>query len=120
MDVLAFLKDRTRLIRQYYEFAALPFSETMEKIESEEPPYTPLCSEDGEPQFLSMWCDVDELLNVTGRCCISMLSASLQLYFMTWERDLGLSCRKKFKTEFKNGGLIDGYRACLTERVGID
>ena len=36
MDVLYFLKDRTRLIRQYYECAAQPFNEIMRKIDAEE------------------------------------------------------------------------------------
>lgn len=120
MDVLFFLKDRTRLIRQYYEHAALPFNEVMRKIEAKEEPYIPPYSEDGEPAFLSEWIDASELLEVTGRCCISMLSASLQLYFKTWERELGLCCSKNFAAAFKEEGMVGGYRTCLAERVGID
>lgn len=120
MDVLYFLKDRTRLIRQYYEHTALPFNEIMRKIEAEEEPYIPPYSEDGEPAFLSEWIDASEMLEITGRCCISMLSASLQLYFKTWERELGLSCGKDFVATFKKEGLVGGYRVCLAERVGID
>lgn len=120
MDVLYFLKDRTRLIRQYYECAAQPFNEIMRQIEVEEVPYVPPYSEDGEPPFLSEWIDANELLEITGRCCISMLSASLQLYFKTWERELGLSCGKEFASEYKREGLVGGYRACLAERAGVD
>jgi len=78
MDVLYFLKERTRLIREYYEHAARPFNEIIRKIEAEEEPYIPPYSEDPEPAFLSEWIEADELLDVTGRCCISMLSASLR------------------------------------------
>lgn len=120
MDVLSFLKDRTRLIRQYYECAAQPLNEIMRQIEAEEAPYVPPYSEDGEPPFLSEWIDASELLEVTGRCCISMLSASLQLYFKTWECELGLSCGKEFAAEFKRVGLVGGYRACLAERAGVN
>lgn len=120
MDVLYFLKDRTRLIRQYYEHAAAPFNEIMRKIEAEEEPYIPPYSEDGEPPFLSEWIDASELLEVTGRCGISMLSTSLQLYFKTWEQKLGLSCGRDFAAAFKKGGLVGGYRVCLAERAGID
>lgn len=120
MDVLPFLKDRTRLIRQYYEHAAAPFNEIIRKIDAKEEPYIPPYSEDGEPPFLSEWIDASELLEVTGRCCISMLSASLQLYFKTWDRELGLSCGKDFATAFKKEGLVSGYRICLAERAGID
>ena len=34
MDVLFFLKERTRLIRQYYVHAASPFNEIIRKIEA--------------------------------------------------------------------------------------
>jgi hypothetical protein len=36
MDVLYFLKERTRLIRDYYEHAARPFNENIRKIEANE------------------------------------------------------------------------------------
>src|SRR3990167_9567330 len=36
MDVLFFLKERTRLIRQYYVNAASPFNEIIRKIEAKE------------------------------------------------------------------------------------
>src|SRR6185437_7846144 len=120
MDVLSFLQDRTRLIRQYYELAAAPFNEIMTKSEAKEEPYIPPYSDDGEPPFICEWVDANELLELTGRCCISMLSASLHLYFKTWERKLGLSCRNDFTAAFKTGGLVGCYRACFGERVGID
>lgn len=120
MDVLYFLKDRTRIIRQYYEQAALPFSEILRRIEAEEEPYIPTYSEDGEPPFLDEWIEAGELLDITGRCCISMLSASLQLYFRTWEYELGLNCSEICKATFKTKGLIAGYRACLAKAARID
>lgn len=120
MDVLFFLKERTRLIRQYYENAASPFDEIIRKIEVEEEPYVPPYSEDTESPFLSEWIDANELREVTGRCCLSMLSASLQLYFKTWERNLGLDCSRAFQAVFKSEGPVGGYRACLASCGGID
>jgi hypothetical protein len=35
MDVLYFLKERTRLIRNYYEHAARPLNEIVRKIEAD-------------------------------------------------------------------------------------
>ncbi|WP_296235747.1 hypothetical protein [uncultured Pseudomonas sp.] len=120
MDVLYFLKERTRLIRQYYEQAAQPFSEIIRKIEEAEPPYIPPYSEDPEPAFLTEWLEANELLEVTGRCCVSMLSATLQLYLNTWDRILGLQCGVGFKADFRTAGLVGGYMRCLTERLGLD
>ena len=91
MNVLCFLNEPTRLIRDYYEYAARPFNEIIRKIEAEEEPYTPPSSEDPELAFLSEWIEADELLEFAGRCCISMLSASLQLYFRTWEQELRMT-----------------------------
>ena len=44
MDVLFFLKARTRFIRQFYETAGEPFREIMRKIDAEE-----------APMFLDFW-----------------------------------------------------------------
>lgn len=56
MNVLYFLKERTRLSRSY-EQAANPFSETIRKIEAEEEPFVPPYSEDPEPAFLAEWVE---------------------------------------------------------------
>lgn len=120
MDVLYFLRERTRLIRQYYEQVSHPFNDIIRKIEEEEEPFVPPYSEDPEPAFLTEWIEANELLEVTGRCCVSMLSASLQLYLNTWDRILGLQCKAEFKTNFKYDGLVGGFKQCLTERLGLD
>ena len=120
MDVLYFLKERTRLIRHYYEQAAKPFSETIRKIEAEEEPFVPPYSEDPEPAFLAEWIEANEMIEVTGRSCVSMLSASLQLYLNAWDQILGLRCNTRFKAYFQRGGLIGGYRQCLAKRLVLD
>ena len=56
MDVLFFLRERTKFIRYFYETAAEPFRETIRKIEADEAPFdNPPYSEDGEPPFLEEW-----------------------------------------------------------------
>lgn len=120
MDVLSLLRDRTRLIRKFYELATPPFNEIRRKIKAGVEQYVPAYNDEGEPPFLDEWIAASELLEVAGRTCVSMLSASLQLYFMTWERELGITCGKDFPAVFKKSGLIGGYQVCLTERVGID
>ena len=120
MDVLFFLKERTRLIAQYYELATQPFTETIRKIDAEEDPFIPQHSEHAEPAFVTEWIEATEMLEITGRSCVSMLSASLQLYFRTWERELGISCSSEFGPTFKREGLIGGYRHCFATWLGID
>ena len=82
MDVLYFLKERTGFIRRHHETAAAPFRATIRNIEEGKVPFDdPPYSEDGEPAFLAEWIDAATGLDMLGRACISMLSASLQLYF---------------------------------------
>jgi hypothetical protein len=119
MEVLYFLKERTKLIRQHYDTAAGPFVEIMRKIEDEEEPYVPPYSEDDEPAFLSEWLDAQTSLTLLGLSCISMLSESLRLYFMTWEQELRLSCQPNLKAEFK-AGFLNGYKACFGHVLKAD
>ena len=85
MEVLYFLKERTKFIGRFYEAAGEPFRTTIDKIEAKEAPFDePRCSEDGEPAFMEEWLEASMALEMLGRTCISMLSASLQLYFKTW------------------------------------
>lgn len=116
MDVLFFLRERTKFIRYFYETAAEPFCETIRKIESGETPFDdPPYSEDDEPPFLEEWTEADEGLGVLGRTCISMLSASLQLYFKTWEGELGITWDKGERDRTFKNGFLQGYRTCFGE-----
>ena len=120
MDVLYFYKERTRFIRQFYDTAAIPFEAVINSIEDELPPFDdPPYSEDGEPAYLVEWIEASEALEVLGRTCLSMLSPSLQLYFKTWERELGVQWDEgERKKVFKNG-FVEGYMACFEQVLGI-
>ena len=120
MDVLAFLKERTRFIRYFYKTAGGPFRETMRRIDANEPPFDdPPYSEDGEPPYLEEWMEADEGLEVLGRTCISMVSASLQLYFTTWRSELGIRLDEgQHKQAFRNG-FLHGYRTCFAEVLDL-
>jgi hypothetical protein len=121
MDVLYFLKERTKFIRQFYELAAEPFLERQRQIEAGEEPYEqPYVDENssGEPAYLEDWMEADESLHVLAYACISMLAAALQLYFTTWESQLRKPARDLFKSEFKNGWLA-GYKSYFAQYIGI-
>ena len=120
MDVLFFFKKRTRFIKYFYETAEMPFRETIRKIEEEEPPFdNPPYNEDCEPPYMVEWSEANEALEVLGRTCLSMLSASLQLYFKKWESELGIRWKKgERKSAFKRG-FLQGYRTCFEEVLGL-
>ena len=119
MDVGYFLRDRISFIRQFFDAASIPFSETKRKIEAGEEPFVPPYSEDGEPPFLDEWLEADESLQVLGYACVSMLAAALHLYLKSWESVLGEPVGDSFKAEFKKGWL-NGYKVYFGARFGID
>ena len=120
MEVLAFLKERTRFIRYFYETAGEPFRVAMRKIKAGEPPFDdPPYSEDGEPPYLEEWMESDEGLEVLGCTCISMLSPSLQLYFKTWESKLGVTWEKGERKRAFKSGFLQGYRTCFGEVLDL-
>lgn len=107
------------MIRAYYATASRPFRETLRKIDAAEEPFVPPYSEDSEPAFLTEWLEAREFLEVTGRCCVSMLAASLSLFFRYWEKQLDLSCASVDKDLFKSG-LLPGYRKCFETLSGVN
>lgn len=120
MDVLYFLKGRTKFIRYFYETSAEPFRETFRRIDAGEAPFDdPPYSEDGEPPFLEEWADADTGLELVGRTCISMLSASLQLYFRTWERQLQISWKEQERERAFKNGFLQGYQTCFGEVLDL-
>lgn len=92
MEVLYFLKERTRFIRKFYDVAENTFAETKRKIRDGEPPfdeYPPgFNPEDGEPPFMDEYHDADDAQEFLGQSGVSFLSASLKLYFDEMRHDL--------------------------------
>jgi hypothetical protein len=120
MDVLHFFKERTRFIRQFYDAAAGPFVSTMKAIEDSLPPFdNPPYSEDGEPAYLVEWLEASEGLEVLGRTCLSMLSPSLQLYFRTWEQQIGVRWEVGERKKAFGKGFIEGYLTCFEQVLEI-
>ncbi len=93
--------------------------EIIRKIEAEEDPYKPPYSEDGEPPFLAEWMEAQTSVELLGIACVSMLSESLKLYFITWERELRIECRPQFRKEFKRG-FLNGYKTCFGHVLNAD
>ncbi|KXU91076.1 hypothetical protein CI15_00310 [Paraburkholderia monticola] len=125
MEVKYFLERRTRFIRDFYDQSAAPFLEVVRKIEAKEAPFeTPSdygYDEEGEyigtdePAFMAEWENAQYAIQIQGRACLSMLAASLNLYFSTWAHQLGVKPFKKKKGE----GWLQAYQNALGERAGI-
>jgi hypothetical protein len=119
MDVLYFLQQRTNFIRNFYEISCQPFIERRKKIEDGVEPFVPPPnSENPEPAFLEEWLEAGTSLQLLGRTCVSMLSASLKLYFKTWDRQLGAP-HKESAGGSSLGGFIGIYQTRFGPALGV-
>ncbi|HLN25832.1 MAG TPA: hypothetical protein VK558_17825 [Patescibacteria group bacterium] len=119
MDILFFLKERTRFIRYFYETAAAPFREIVRKIEVGEAPFVPEYGEDEEPPFLIEWQEADTGTHIVGEACISMLSEALRLYFHTWESELQIQLKEDERKRLFKNGFIQGYQCYFRDNLKI-
>ena len=123
MDVLYFLKERTELIRHFYDTASAPMVETKRRIEAGDAPFdNPPFDDSGEPAYLSEWLRADVELELVGRAAVSMLSEALKQFFVNWERRTlagDRPCHKKKPKDFENG-FVAGYASCFADAFGLD
>ena len=120
MDVLHFLLERLRFVRNFYATASQPFRDIKGQIEAGEPPFDdPVYQDDGEPPYLTEWIDAHTSLVVFGRVCVTMLSQSLRLYFETWESELGIVWGDGERKRAFRKGYLRGYLYCFEEVLRV-
>ncbi len=123
MDVVYFLKERTKFIRFYYDQTVIPFAEIKHQIENYLPPFdNPPYSEGPEPPYFDEWVDADTAIRIAGLSCVSLLSDSLKLYFRTLQRRIiGFSFPDKDseKKAFKKG-FVTAYTGILGAILDTD
>lgn len=84
MDIAHFFKERLKFANYFYKAGCQPFYQTINLINSEQPPYSPVYDESGEPQFIFEWMQARDGLVSIGHATISMLSVALQMYMNAW------------------------------------
>ncbi|WP_330213293.1 hypothetical protein [Pseudomonas sp. Z18(2022)] len=96
----------------------------MRKIDAQEapdqpPPFDP-DTMSLEPEFLQEWLRAQAGFQIVGQTCLSMLSDTLKIFFMTHEEINGFDCMGACgKGFFKKNGLIQGYRTGFAH-YGVD
>lgn len=123
MNLAFFLRQRTSIIRLFYDKARVPFEQLKRDIEEEVPPWEPTPFnpdyDSGEPPYMEQWTEAEQTRELVGMIAVSLLSDTLKLYFETLSREIGLSFAddKQRKDYFKNG-VVEGYRRILSEIMG--
>jgi hypothetical protein len=92
-----FLRERTKIIRLFYDKGRVPFEQLKRDIEDEVQPWeSPAYSSDidsGEPKFLEEWMQAEQTRELVGMLAVSLLSDTLKLYLdayaaeMAWRED---------------------------------
>lgn len=122
MDILFFFKKRTDFIRRFYEDTSLVFTDRMSAIEDGKPPYDgpddPLY-ESSEPPYMAEWAAAKDSLEVLGLTCVSMLSASLEAYFLVWEAKLRIVWDKGERNKLFQQKGMTGYVNELERLLGL-
>ncbi|WP_404939775.1 hypothetical protein P7C00_15300 [Pseudomonas sp. JDS08PS003] len=94
------------------------------KIDAQEAPYQPPPFDPDtmslEPEFLQEWLRAQAGFQMVGQTCLSMLSDTLKIFFMTHEEINGFDCMGACgKGFFKKNGFIQGYRTGFAH-YGVD
>lgn len=97
MDIAHFFKSRLDFAYYFYSQACIPFQDTINLIEQEQAPFTPIDDAYDEPQFIFEWIQARDGLISIGHATISMLSSALKMYMNAW-LDRTLPPRKKVRT----------------------
>ena len=115
MDVVFFLKLRTKFLRFLYDESSKPFVGIKKKIETKTAPYNPPPFDpeydSEEPPFLEEWLEADSALHVLGMSCVSLLSDTLKIYFKTLEHEYGFELIKSSKKHPR--GFVGLYQDAL-------
>jgi len=92
VNVLYYLKERTRLLRLTYRGATAPFEEIRKAISSDQWPFVPPpyngSEEVEEPFFQAEWHDAGAAIELIGQGCLSFLAASFKLYLDEHRKDM--------------------------------
>lgn len=123
MDLAYFLRERTNLIRLFYEKGRLPFEQMKQDIEDEVPPWAPPPfnpeTDDPEPPFVAEWMQAEQTRELIGMLAVSLLSDTLKLYFDELEQEIGIAFTddKARRAHFKQGW-VEAYRQILQRVMG--
>lgn len=123
MNLSYFMRERTKIIRLFYEEGRVPFEQLKRQIEDGVPPFEPPPFnpeyDDSEPPFLSEWIEAEQTRELVGMLAVSLLSDTLKLYFEELEREIGFEfISKKAREDHFKQGFVPAYKQILEHIMG--
>jgi hypothetical protein len=91
MDLMYFLRARTKFVRYVYESVVPQFEEIKRKIQAGEEPYVDrrYVEDADEPAFLEEWENADLAGDVIGVTCLGMLQAAFHSFLEEYVKEVG-------------------------------
>lgn len=123
MDLSYWMRQRTDIIRLFYDKGRVPFEQLKRDIEEEvrpwEPPYFNPDTDDPEPAFLAEWIQADQTRELVGLLSVSLLADTLSLYFVELEREIGIAfVDQKERAALFKLGKVEAYRQIIEHVMG--
>ena len=123
MDLSYWMRQRTDIIRLFYDKGRVPFEQLKRDIEEEvrpwEPPYFNPETDDPEPPFLAEWMQADQTRELVGMLAVSLLADTLSLYFAELEREIGIAfVDPKERVALFKLGKVEAYRQIIEHVMG--
>ncbi|MBB2206441.1 hypothetical protein [Gluconacetobacter takamatsuzukensis] len=123
MDLSYWMRQRTDIIRLFYDKGRVPFEQLKRDIEEEvrpwEPPYFNPETDDPEPAFLDEWMQADQTRELVGMLAVSLLADTLSLYFVELEREIGIAfVDQKERVRLFKQGKVEAYRQIIEHVMG--
>lgn len=123
MDLSYWMRQRTDIIRLFYDKGRVPFEQLKRDIEEEvrpwEPPYFNPETDDPEPPFLAEWMQADQTRELVGMLAVSLLADTLSLYFTELEREIGIAfVDPKERAALFKLGKVEAYRQIIEHVMG--
>ncbi|TIL84080.1 MAG: hypothetical protein E5Y73_35015 [Mesorhizobium sp.] len=117
------MRQRTDIIRLFYDKGRVPFEQLKRDIEEEvrpwEPPYFNPDTDDPEPAFLAEWTQADQTRELVGMLAVSLLADTLSLYFVELEREIGIAfVDQKERAALFKLGKVEAYRQIIRHVMG--
>ena len=120
MDLLYFVDERLKFIRDCCPSTVAAFQETMRKIEAEEPPYVDTRNPEyaEEAAFLEEWENADAAVNIAGATCLELLQSTFHSYLHEYMREIGQAHLRAHLREMKGKELVWELQGTLFESAG--
>lgn len=123
MDLNYFVRERTAIIRLFYDKGRVPFEQLKRDIEEEVPPWEPPPVDpdtyNGEPAYLEEFMRAEQTRELVGMMAVTLLSDTLKLYFAELERELRIRfVDPKERTALFKLGVVEAYRQILQQIMG--